>query len=200
MRANEHLAIIGDKVILVPYEASHVPRYHEWMKSPYLQEMTASEPLSIDEEYAMQKSWRTDSDKCTFIILTREPDCDLYNNERMIGDVNFYLNNTDNPHEAELEVMIAEESHTGKGIATEVLKLMMHYAISDIKVDDLVVRIKDTNAASIHIFESTFGFVETERSRVFQEVTLRRKVSDDLVRQLDEWTKGARRVEYRKPE
>ncbi|ORX69987.1 N-acetyltransferase 9 [Linderina pennispora] len=200
MRANEHLAIIGDKVILVPYEAAHVPRYHEWMKSPYLQEMTASEPLSIEEEYAMQKSWRTDSDKCTFIILDRQADSDLYNNERMIGDVNFYLNNTDNPHEAELEVMVAEEAYTGKGIATEVLKLMMHYAVNDAKVDDLVVRIKDSNAASIHIFESTFGFVETERSKVFQEVTLRRKVSDELVHQLAEWTKSARRVEYRKPE
>ncbi|KAJ1956668.1 N-acetyltransferase 9 [Linderina pennispora] len=148
----------------------------------------------------MQKSWRTDSDKCTFIILDRQADSDLYNNERMIGDVNFYLNNTDNPHEAELEVMVAEEAYTGKGIATEVLKLMMHYAINDAKVDDLVVRIKDSNAASIHIFESTFGFVETERSKVFQEVTLRRKVSDELVHQLAEWTKSARRVEYRKPE
>ena len=37
-------------------------RYHNWMKCPELQELTASEPLTIDEEYEMQKSWRNDED------------------------------------------------------------------------------------------------------------------------------------------
>ncbi|KAJ1940123.1 N-acetyltransferase 9, partial [Kickxella alabastrina] len=62
MRNNEHLAIIGSQVILVPYEKEHVLKYHEWMESPFLQEMTGSEPLSIDEEYAMQETWRNDTD------------------------------------------------------------------------------------------------------------------------------------------
>jgi hypothetical protein len=30
------------------------------MKSPYLQEMTASEPLTLEEEYEMQQSWHDD--------------------------------------------------------------------------------------------------------------------------------------------
>lgn len=34
--------------------------------------MTASEPLSLDEEYAMQLSWKEDDKKCTFIILGLE--------------------------------------------------------------------------------------------------------------------------------
>ncbi|KAJ1838929.1 hypothetical protein LPJ57_010988, partial [Coemansia sp. RSA 486] len=113
------------------------------MKSPFLQEMTGSEPLSIEEEYAMQKTWRTDNDKCTFIILSKEAQesaeaCDIYDNSKMIGDVNFYLNDHYNPHEAELEVMIAESECSGKGIATEVLKLMMHYAVNHVGVTDFV--------------------------------------------------------------
>ena len=44
-----------------PYRRRHVARYHAWMQDPWLREMTASEPLSLDEEYAMQASWRDDA-------------------------------------------------------------------------------------------------------------------------------------------
>ncbi|KAJ2801244.1 N-acetyltransferase 9, partial [Coemansia helicoidea] len=138
---------------------------------------------------------------CTFIVLAKDgqtaPDsCDVCDNSQMIGDVNFFLNNADNPHEAELEVMIAEQGYSGKGVATEVLALMMHYAVNDVGVTDFVARIKETNSASIHIFTDKLGFVETERAPVFKEVTLRRSVDDDLRRLLDQWTGHAVRVEY----
>jgi hypothetical protein len=41
------------------------------MQSAELLEQTASEPLSIEEEYEMQRKWREDEDKCTFILLAR---------------------------------------------------------------------------------------------------------------------------------
>ncbi|KAK6354274.1 hypothetical protein TWF730_008687 [Orbilia blumenaviensis] len=68
MRLNESIAIITNKLVFVPYEASHVPTYSEWMSSESLREATASERLSLPEEYAMQKSWREDADKLTFIL------------------------------------------------------------------------------------------------------------------------------------
>lgn len=48
------------------------PRKHfpQLVFSP-IEEMTASEPLSLDEEYAMQLSWKEDPKKCTFIVLAR---------------------------------------------------------------------------------------------------------------------------------
>ncbi|RHZ80233.1 hypothetical protein Glove_138g57 [Diversispora epigaea] len=87
--ANENLVLIGEKVILVPYRPEHVPKYHEWMKSPFLQEMTASKPLTIEQEYEMQRSWHLDENK-------------------MIGDVNLFFNDEENSTVSEIEIMIAE--------------------------------------------------------------------------------------------
>lgn len=71
MRINENVAIVGQSVLLLPYQKSHVEKYHSWMKSPEIQKLTASEPLSLAEEYAMQRSWREDDDKLTFIIVNK---------------------------------------------------------------------------------------------------------------------------------
>ncbi|XP_032473922.1 N-acetyltransferase 9 isoform X5 [Phocoena sinus] len=63
MRLNQNILLLGKKVVLVPYTPEHVPRYHEWMKSEELRRLTASEPLTLEQEYVMQCSWQEDADK-----------------------------------------------------------------------------------------------------------------------------------------
>lgn len=60
MRANANLTLRGNLCALVPYKAEHVALYHEWMQDPDIRHATASEPLSIEEEYAMQREWAED--------------------------------------------------------------------------------------------------------------------------------------------
>lgn len=34
--------------------------YEAWMQDPFVLEMTASEPLTVEQEYEMQESWKMD--------------------------------------------------------------------------------------------------------------------------------------------
>ncbi|KAL4820519.1 GNAT domain-containing protein [Aspergillus spinulosporus] len=152
MLLNATTAISTSKVLLVPYSKWHVPRYHEWMKDEEIQQATASEPLSLSEEYAMQQSWRNDADKLTFIIclpvaserdnrslsLTDEDDSPA----RMIGDINLFLRveedeedgdeekNSSNPQIiGEIELMIAEKKDQGKGFGKAALLAFLTYVL-----------------------------------------------------------------------
>lgn len=62
MLDNSELAIVGHRVALVPYRKEHVPTYHRWMQSPELLAATASEKLTLEQEYENCISWRESKD------------------------------------------------------------------------------------------------------------------------------------------
>ncbi|KAL4719567.1 hypothetical protein ACJJTC_016346 [Scirpophaga incertulas] len=175
MKLNSNLKIEGTKVILIPYKKQHVTKYHTWMKSPELQELTASEPLSLEEEYNMQKQWQNDKDKCTFILLEKSKYYETNNEiESMIGDTNIFINNEQ--ASGEIEIMIAEKYARGKRLGWESVLLMLLFGIKyiDLKVFEAKISVK--NKTSIQMFKK-LGFEETSKSEVFQEVTLEKTVT-----------------------
>ncbi|PTB69473.1 hypothetical protein BBK36DRAFT_1156046 [Trichoderma citrinoviride] len=157
MKVNEKIAISTSKALLVPYEAHHVLTYHDWMQDPAIQEATASEPMTLEEEFENQLSWRTSHDKLTFIV------CEPLSNgesvvtaqgddapEKMRGDINFFLYLDDNDDEegeeeevaaagargessntirlrGEVDVMIARTQHRGKGLGEAAVRSMLGY-------------------------------------------------------------------------
>ncbi|KAJ0060670.1 hypothetical protein NL108_016850, partial [Boleophthalmus pectinirostris] len=130
--------------------------YHEWMQSEELQRLTASEPLSLEQEYDMCTSWRQDADKCTFIVLEREQwDAGAQEEQCMMGDVNLFLTDPGDPSLAELEVMIAGQrsKFRGKGVGTEVVCIMMSYGISKLGIKKFQVKIGLENQISINMFK-----------------------------------------------
>ncbi|XP_022379037.1 N-acetyltransferase 9 isoform X2 [Enhydra lutris kenyoni] len=174
MRLNENTLLLGKKVVLVPYTAEHVPRYHEWMRSEELRRLTASEPLTLEQEHSMQRSWREDADKCTFIVLdaekwqarpsTTEESC-------MAGDVNLFLTDLGDPSLGEIEVMIAEPSCRRRGFGTEAVIMMMSY-VTKLGLTKFEAKIGQGNEPSIRMFQK-LHFEQVAVSSVFQEVTLR---------------------------
>ncbi|TFK83985.1 acyl-CoA N-acyltransferase [Polyporus arcularius HHB13444] len=206
MKANENTVIVHPDVILVPYRKEHVAKYHEWMSDEELRELTASEPLTLEEEYEMQRKWQQDEDKLTFIILSGESlpplegdvvTPELLAGQPMIGDVNLFLKGVpaDEDFEVEAEIMIAEPAYRRRGVAYTALQLMLSYATDSsspsplpVPKDRLVARIGEKNEASIRLFEK-LGFTVTKRVAVFEEVELRFTAGDEKT-----WTAGSRKT------
>ncbi|KAF2810492.1 uncharacterized protein BDZ99DRAFT_508898 [Mytilinidion resinicola] len=158
MLLNEKIAILTPKVLLVPYSEHHVPTYHEWMQDEALQKATASDPLTLPQEHAMQRSWRLDADKLTFIaciaplqkpqhVTPAQHDAP----DRMLGDVNLFLcdaadDNDDEEAEdpkaetavkersiiGEIEIMIARKELQGSGYGKAVLLAFLAYIMLNI--------------------------------------------------------------------
>ncbi|GLH03067.1 hypothetical protein R5R35_007740 [Gryllus longicercus] len=176
MKKNDNIKIIGRTVILVPYKRIHVDKYHEWMKSKELQELTASEELSLEEEYKMQETWHIDDDKCTFIVLDKQIWEETENEiHAMIGDTNLFLLGND---VAEAEIMIAEAFARGKGRGKEAMLLMLKYGCDKLCIKKYIAKIGTNNSRSITMFQN-MGFIQVSESNVFKEVTLEKHVTDE---------------------
>jgi len=179
MKLNEKTVIYGTRVILVPYEKEHVEKYHAWMQSKEILDTTASEPLTLENEFKMQESWREDEDKLTFIILSAAQIEDGHTElESMIGDVNLFLNDPEDDCCGEVEVMIAEERARLKGAATESLKLLMGYCYDQMHVSKFVAKIGKHNLKSYSLFKNKLKFKYESESEIFEEFTMQLIIDD----------------------
>lgn len=184
MRLNEDalVRLKGSACVLLPYLASHVPRYHSWMEDEELRRLTCSERLSLEEEYANQVSWRDDEHKLTFIIHDAERMC-------ICGDVNLYLSREEDEVSGEIEVMVADPASRRRGLAADALKMMMAYAHKHLGCAAFVAKILSDNAASISLFRK-LHFVHVRDLAVFSESHFQLEVSEGdgavLLRQVAE--------------
>ncbi|XP_074272899.1 GCN5-related N-acetyltransferase 9 [Silene latifolia] len=175
-------SIEGKKTILVAYMKEHVPKYHQWMQDPALLFATGSDPLTLDQEYDMHLSWSQDPLKRTFIVLDKEMIVGDFRHgephiEAMVGDVNIYMNDPEDPQLAEIEIMIAEPKSRGKGLGKEAVLMMMAFAIEKLEIHTFRVKIGEANQSSLYLFRK-LGFEDTTFSQVFKEWTLELPVTN----------------------
>lgn len=99
------------------------------MQDTELQAATASEPLTMAEEYDMQRSWRIDNDKLTFIVCqsreaTSGPQAvragDDDRPERMIGDINLFLFEPEDEDDDDNAVQAASHTKPSNAVVGEI--------------------------------------------------------------------------------
>lgn len=140
--------------------------YHQWMQDPDILFLTASEPLTLEQEYENQLTWLADPTKYTFILKA---------DGHFIGDVNLFFHAYLEPNEAEIDVMIGDKDFRQKGYAREAVRLMMCFGFKYYSKDTFIAKIKECNLASIKLF-TQLGFQELKKVKAFDEVHYTRKV------------------------
>jgi len=153
MKLNRNTALQSSQVLLVPYSAHHVPRYSQWMSSPELLALTASEELTLEEELANQQSWRDDPTKLTFISVNSaawnaknhagETSLKEHSGQEQVlgvvddrnadmrGDVNmFFFDDEEDEVAGEVNIMVAEPSSRGQGFGKCVLLMFLWYVLA----------------------------------------------------------------------
>jgi DNA polymerase delta subunit 2 len=139
----------------------------------------------------MQKSWREDGDKLTFIVclplsLPSSPSSEKSRMivpektdapERMVGDVNLFLRFDDDDEDSvvgELELMIAEKQNQGKGFGRSALLAFLRYILSsqDGIVDEFL-RAENkqiSNKKKISYFSVKIGKTNTRSIALFESL------------------------------
>ncbi|XP_057792955.1 GCN5-related N-acetyltransferase 9 isoform X3 [Salvia miltiorrhiza] len=124
----------------------------------------------------------------TFIVLDKELVVGDFNHgephtEAMVGDVNIFMNDLDDPQIAEVEIMIAEQKSRGKGLAKESILLMIAFAVKNFGIHNFRAKIGLANEASLNLFKK-LGFMEASCSEIFKEVTLELPVTESKTEEL----------------
>jgi RimJ/RimL family protein N-acetyltransferase len=160
------------------------------MSSETLLELTASESLTLEEEYEMCETWRSDDTKHTFIIYSGSTSMEEAEGglkfveegmRRMVGDVNMFVRIEEEINEegdvvearieGEIEIMIAEETARRKGLGERAVGCMIEYG-KRLGVERIFVKIGDGNVASRILFEEKLGFQKVRYVECFKETEL----------------------------
>lgn len=149
--------ITGERVALGPARRDLIPLYQRWINDFEVQRNIGqlSMPFSLDAETV----WYDDMVKSapSFFTIYELPSV------QPIGSTDLHDMDVRNGT-AEFGILIGEADARGKGIGTEVTRLMADYAFSVLGLNNVMLRVHAYNAGAIRAYEKA-GFREVGRRR-----------------------------------
>jgi RimJ/RimL family protein N-acetyltransferase len=166
-------SIDSDTIILTALNSDHVTaRYQGWMNDPRITQYLESRfsPLSLDQLSAFVEQMRESSDSYFFAIISR--DTGLHVGNIKLGPID--------PHHlrAPIGLVIGDASVWGRGVATEAIRALSGWAMTELGLEKLNAGAYASNRGSVRAFEKA-GFRVEGRQRA--EVALDDGTRDDVV-------------------
>lgn len=147
--------LVGERVRLVPLDASHAPALFAGVNDPEVSRLTGTHRVfsySDVEEYAATRAEQTD--RVDLAVLRAE-------DGEVLGEI--VLSDLD-PDNLSMGFRIALSSEQGKGYGTEAIRLLLRYAFDVIGLHRVALEVYDFNPRAIASYRKC-GFVEEGRLR-----------------------------------
>lgn len=149
--------IEGKRVYLSPMNVEDTEIYTKWMNDEKVTDNLGTTNMLMT--LYGERSWIesvNNSGKLQFSIILKE-------NDEVIGNIGF---NKIDPifQNAEIGIFIGEEENRGKGYGTEALKLIIKYGFENQNLNNIMLRVVETNELAIGAYKNA-GFKEFGRRR-----------------------------------
>lgn len=149
--------LVGDRIYLSPINVEDAEKYVEWFCDFSVTDGLGTTRRLMTPE--AEREWLTSelkSNNFTFAIVNLE-------NDELIGNCGF----TDISYPNKIGTVglfIGEEINRGKGIGTEVLRLLLDYGFNYLNLDNIMLVVKSFNERAINCYKKV-GFKEIGRRR-----------------------------------
>jgi RimJ/RimL family protein N-acetyltransferase len=147
--------LVGERVRLVPLDASHTPALFPWINDPEISRLTGTHRVFTYEEVEEFAATRPEQpDRVDLAVLRAE-------DGKVLGEI--VLNNLNVDNES-MGFRISLHSEQGRGYGTEAIRLLLRYAFDVIGLHRVDLEVYDFNPRAIASYRKC-GFVEEGRLR-----------------------------------
>jgi RimJ/RimL family protein N-acetyltransferase len=147
--------LVGERVRLVPLDASHAPELFKGVNDPEVSRLTGTHRVFTYEEVERYAASRPEQTDRVDLAVVRVED------EKVLGEI--VLNNL-NADNHSMGFRIALSSEQGKGYGTEAIRLLLRHAFDVIGLHRVDLEVYDFNPRAIASYRKC-GFVEEGRLR-----------------------------------
>ena len=158
--------IYGKRIRLRGVERADLPKFHEWVNDPEVNEgLAVYLPMSmLDEENWLEGASRRDQEQKPLSIDIKDG-----NDWRLIGNCAFFDIEWI-PRTAEFGILIGDKSVWNQGYGTETVELILQHGFETLNLNRIHLKVYSTNPRARRVYEKAGFILEgTMRQAVYRQ-------------------------------